>query len=124
MKLSSKNCLKKISVPLAAVLFLVASPAFAVTVGDAAGNMTGQVTNIATLAKAGIFMAGLFVAGAAAMKFKAHSENAQQVPLKIPLIYSAVAALMIGLPAFVKMGVATIFGDASDIGDATGNTSI
>lgn len=112
--------MKKSSIVIASALLLLASPAFAVSVGDAASNLTGQVTNVATLIKAGVFMAGLGVAGAAAMKFKAHSENAQQVPLKIPLIYSAVAALMIGLPAFAQMGQTTIFGDTSGMGSADG----
>lgn len=106
-KLSTTNLML-----LAMVLAMFTAPAFAQqTFGDSAKGIFTQFKDFADVITAGVFLAGLAIGAAAAFKFKAHSENAQQVPLKIPLIYSLVAAICIGLPAFLNMGRNTIFED-------------
>lgn len=95
---------------LSMVLSMIAAPAFADTAGSAARGVFDQLKDFADVITAGVFLAGLGTGAAAAFKFKAHSENAQQVPLKVPLMYSLVAALCIGLPAYLNMGRETIFG--------------
>ena len=96
---------------LAVSLSMLAAPAFAATAGDMAEGVFQQLSSFADLFMGAIFLAGLGIGGAAAFKFKAHSENAQQVPLKVPLTYAAVAAICIGLPAFLMMGTSTLFGE-------------
>lgn len=112
-KLSTTNLML-----LAMVLAMFTAPAFAQTFGESAKGVFRQFKDFADVITAGVFLAGLAIGAAAAFKFKAHSENAQQVPLKIPLIYSLVAAICIGLPAFLNMGRNTLFdGDPSNTMD-------
>ena len=100
---------------IALALLFAASPAFAAsTAGDVAKNLFEQFRDFGDVITAGIFLAGLGIGGAAALKFKAHSENAQQVPLKIPMIYAIVAAICIGFVAFLQIGKDTMFGDGSE----------
>lgn len=94
------------------VLSMVAAPAFAANAGQVANNVFTQMTSFADVIMAGVFLAGLGVGAGAAFKFKAHSENAQQVPLKVPMMYAIVAALLIGFPAYLKMSKASLFGGA------------
>lgn len=94
---------------MAIVLLTFASPAFA-NAGQVARTVFGQMTAFADVITAGVFLAGLGVGAAAALKFKAHSENAQQVPLKVPMVYAIVAALLIGFPAYLKMSKTSLFG--------------
>lgn len=95
---------------LGMVLAMFAVPAFAQQdIGRAAINIFGQLSSIADVVTAGVFLAGLGIAAASAFKFKAHSENPQQVTLKVPLMYAFVAALCIGLPAYLNMSRSTIF---------------
>lgn len=101
---------------VAMALSVFAAPAFAQDMGAAATNVFGQLTSVADVVTAVIFLAGLGVGAAAAFKFKAHSDNAQQVPLKVPMFYAIVAALLIGLPAFLSMGKSTIFGADGEVG--------
>lgn len=96
---------------LALVLSMFAAPAFAQgDIGEAASNVFGQFKDIANVITGGVFLAGLGVGAAAAFKFKAHSENPQQVTLKVPLLYAFVAALCIGLPAYLNMSRTSLFG--------------
>ena len=95
-----------------AMLSLVALPASADNAGEVATRVFEQFSAFANVIMGAIFLAGLAIAGAAAFKFKEHSQNAQQVPLKIPMFYAIVAAICIGLPAFLIMGRTSLFGDA------------
>ena len=95
---------------LGMVLTMFAVPAFAQQdIGGAADNVFTQLTSVADVITAGVFLAGLGIAAASAFKFKAHSENPQQVTLKVPLMYAFVAALCIGLPAYLNLSRSTIF---------------
>lgn len=98
---------------LGMLLSMFALPAFAQSggqdIGGAADNVFTQLSSIADVITAGVFLAGLGIAAASAFKFKAHSENPQQVTLKVPLMYAFVAALCIGLPAYLNMSRSTIF---------------
>lgn len=100
---------KNLSVLFSLSVALVALPAFADTAGDAADNLFGQFSNFAKVLTAGSFLAGLGLGAISAFKFKAHADNPQQVTLKIPLIYALVAAILIGLPAWLNMSRNTLF---------------
>ena len=109
---------KTVVMAAALALFAAASPAFATsTAGDVAVNLLDQFSAFADLIIGGVFLAGLGVGAAAALKFKAHSENAQQVPLKVPMMYALVAALLIGFPAYLQISRSTVLGE-----DAEGST--
>lgn len=107
---------KSTLIAVGATLACVAVPAFAQgqNIGDSANNLFNQFSGIANVLTGGSFLAGIGLGGAAALKFKAHSENPQQVPLKHPLGYAAAASLCIGLPAFLNMGAGTFFGGSQN----------
>ena len=107
----------KTVLPMLALLAFVLLPdlAFAQTAaagdaGQAADNLSRQFNSFGHLALVACFCAGIGVAGAAAFKFKAHSENAQQVPIKVPIFYAIVAAILIAIPTFMAIGRNSIFG--------------
>lgn len=105
---------------LAFVLSMFAFPAFAQNAGDAAEHVTTQIGAMGKLALAAMFLAGIGVAAGSAFKFKAHSENASQVPLKVPLFWAIVAAILIAIPTFLAMGTSTIFGEGAATADVDG----
>lgn len=79
--------------------------------GGVADRVSGQLGAFGKLAMGALFLAGIGVAAGAAFKFKAHSENAQQTPLKIPLFWTIVAAILIAIPTFLSVGKTSLFGD-------------
>ena len=99
---------------MALLLSMFAFPAMAQeTFGDVADRVSGQLGSFSRLALGAMFLAGIGVAAGAAFKFKAHSENAQQVPLKVPLFWTIVAAILIAIPTFLAVGQSSLFGDAN-----------
>jgi hypothetical protein len=100
------------------VLCMVAFPAAAQdqNFGAVAENVSGQLGAFGKLALGAMFLAGIGVAAGAAFKFKAHSENAQQVPIKVPLFWTLVAAILIAIPTFLSVGKTSLFG--TDAGGA------
>ena len=78
--------------------------------GAVADRVSGQLGAFGKLALGAMFLAGMGVAAGAAFKFKAHSENAQQTPLKIPLFWAVVAAILIAIPTFLSVGQTSLFG--------------
>jgi len=99
---------------MALLLSMFAFPAMAQeTFGDVADRVSGQLGSFGRLALGAMFLAGIGVAAGAAFKFKAHSENAQQVSLKVPLFWTIVAAILIAIPTFLAVGQSSLFGDAN-----------
>lgn len=107
----------------ALMLMLVSAASFAQssTFGGAADNVTQQFGQFANLAISGLFLAGIVVGGIAAFKFKAHSDAPQQTKITVPIIYTVVAALLIGLPAFLMMAKNSTLGQGSQAGSINGN---
>ncbi len=104
---------------LAIAILCFAGPAFAQeNVGSLAAGLTDQVSNVTKLIAVVSYMLGIGAGLTAGLKFKAHSENPNQPPLKVPLMYSAVAAMLIALPSFLGAGATTLFGSDVQYGDA------
>lgn len=106
------------------LLMLVSAAALAqssTTFGGAADNVTQQFGQFANLAISGMFLAGIIVGGIAAFKFKAHSDAPQQTKITVPIIYTVVAAFLIGLPAFLMMAKNSTLGQGSQAGSINGN---
>jgi len=99
---------------MALLLSMFAFPAMAQDdFGAVADNVYGQLSSFSKLALGAMFLAGIGVAAGAAFKFKAHSENASQVPLKVPLFWMIVAIILIAIPTFLSVGRATLFQSTS-----------
>ena len=86
------------------LLSAMSAEAFAATTsfGTIASNITGSLANIATLIVSGSYVAGMAMAGAAILKFKAHKDNPTQVPLGTPIALLFVAAALLWLPSIMN----------------------
>jgi len=113
----------KVRLAMAAMaLMLVSGAAGAVgTIGDNASQFLTQLGPIADVVMAVFFIGGLVAGGMAAYKFKAHGDNPQQNKITTPIIYAAVAALLIGLPAFLEMSKDSVLGSGAQANGLNGN---
>lgn len=96
-----------------ALLLTASTAASATTLGDIADSFHSQLGSFADVVTGVLFLAGIVIGGLAAFKFKAHSDNPQQNKITTPLMYAVVAALLIGLPAFLNMAKDTTLGDGA-----------
>lgn len=96
-----------------AVLLMASSVASATTLGDIATSFQTQLGSFADVVLGVLFLAGIVIGGLAAFKFKAHSDNPQQNKITTPLMYAVVAAILIGLPAFLNMAKDTTLGQGA-----------
>lgn len=103
------------------LLTVSASASATGTFGDAAQAFQAQLGSFADVAMGVMFLAGLVIGGLAAFKFKAHSDNPGQNKITVPIVYSLVAALLIGLPAFLNMSKDTVLGNGAQGNSLNGN---
>jgi len=115
--------------------FLIAlSPAFVVTAFGAdsgAGNLSDVATNVlgsfgalAKLITAAAYVAGFGFAFAAILKFKAHKDNPQQIPVGTPIALLFVGAALIFLPTLFGITGSTVFGSGATVGGVGGQYSV
>ncbi|MBU0456258.1 MAG: type IV secretion protein IcmD [Pseudomonadota bacterium] len=126
-KIERYTLIKSILLFVSAVSCFYVSFAFAqsdLTLGSIAGNVQASFSNIAKLITAGSFIAGLGFAIGAILKFKAHKDNAQAVPLGTPIALLFIAAAMLFLPSVFKAAGMTIFGTTPTEAGVSGTTSI
>jgi len=119
----------KVAAKLAAILALVAVfpvLAQAQTTG-AAQNISGVAENIisnfgalADLITAAAYVAGFGFAFAAILKFKAHKDNPQQIPVGTPIALLFIAAALIFLPTIFSVSGKTVFGSGGTPGGISG----
>lgn len=116
---------KFIHVIIALALSLISVLAFAdtQTLGSIAENITTSFSGIAKLITGGSYLAGVGFAMAAIMKFKAHKDNPQQIPVGTPIALVFVAAAMMFLPTVYSSSGVTIFGTSAKPGQLSGVSS-
>jgi len=99
-------------------LFLLSDFAFAgaQTLGGVAAQVTESMSNLAKLISAASYVAGVGFALMGMLKFKAHKDQPQQVPLSQPIVLLCISAGLIFLPSFIKTAGQTLFkgGQASN----------
>ena len=91
-------------------------PAFAGDATDLSGIAGNVATNVKALGSMLViiaYVAGLGFALAGVLQFKAHKDNPAQVPLSKPVVYIAVSAGLLFLPALMESASVTIFGGTS-----------
>ena len=105
-------------------LYFISSVVFASGEGQSLGavaeNVTKSMTNVGKLIVAASYVAGVGFALMGMMKFKAHKDNPQQVPLSQPIVLLAIAAGLVFIPSLVSTGGTTLFGESAERGSATG----
>lgn len=96
----------------ASVGFLaVGGVAHAANLGDVANNIGSSVDGGLSLLMKGSYFAGSACAAGALFKFKQHSDNPQQTPMKVPVILAVVAAGLLALPSFRQTSTDTVWGN-------------
>ncbi len=94
----------------------------AVSMGNVASTITGSFENVTKLITATAYLAGIAFAVGAIIKFKAHKDNAAQVPIGQPVGLLMVAAALLFLPSILGITGETIFGSAASSAGPTGIT--
>ena len=115
---------KKIITSIAMMGALLALPEIAGadgSLGDVALHVTKSMSGVARLITAASYVAGVGFALMGLLKFKAHKDQPQQVPLSQPLVLLTIAAGLIFLPEVIKTTGATVWGDTAISAGPTGN---
>jgi intracellular multiplication protein IcmD len=89
-------------------------------IGSVAKNISLALTDIGLLINGAAYVAGLGFALAGMLKFKAHKDNPQQVPLSTGIVLFAVGAGLVFIPSLLKSGGHTLFGSTASEGSAAG----
>lgn len=90
------------------------------SLGDVAKNITGTMTNVGKLITAASYVAGVGFALMGMLKFKAHKDNPQQVPLSQPIVLIMIAAGLVFLPSLISTAGQTVFGGSQKSADTQG----
>jgi len=122
--------MKKVSLKKAGLLtmgavlcLLIASIAEALSgISSVATNVVGNLSGVAKLITAGAYVAGLGFGVGAVVKFKAHKDNAQQVPIGQPIALLFVAAALIFIPSVYQTSGGTLFGSSGATAGISGVT--
>lgn len=84
------------------------------TLGEMAGEITQDLTNLSKLIIAGSYLAGLGFCISAILKFKEHKDNPTHVTIGAPVSMLFIAAALLFLPSILNVAGYTMFGDSSD----------
>jgi len=122
MKVDKRALFKAILFFAVAIGSFYVSFAFAQSgIGGLASNVQKSFGPIAKLITGASFVAGLGFALAAILKFKAHRDNPQQVPVGTPIALMFIAVALLFLPHLFSVAGKTVFGSSG--GSSTGSVS-
>lgn len=93
-------------------------------IGSVATNVASGFMAIAKLITGAAFLAGLGFMMAAILKFKAHKDNPQQIPVGTPIALLFVGAALVFIPALLKVGGVTLFGSGAQAGAYSGISGV
>lgn len=79
------------------------------TIGEIADNFTQSLKGVDGTVTALAWVMAFVIALVAIFKFKAHSENPRETPLKTPLLLLFVAVLCVSLPMVLSSGTKTLY---------------
>lgn len=113
----------RVLLPLICLLFPWLAFADTETIGAIAEGVTSSFSGIAKLITGASYLAGIGFALAAILKFKAHKDNPQQIPVGTPIALVFVAAAMMFLPTVYSSSGITIFGTNAKPGQLSGVSS-
>lgn len=89
-------------------------------IGGVAQNIISNFESLAKLITAGSYIAGFGFAVGAILKFKAHKDNPQQIPIGTPIALLFIAAALIFLPSIFATAGHTLFGNEGIVGGVSG----
>ena len=85
------------------------------SIGTISTNITGSLRNASVLVTALAYLGALTFGFMGALKWKAYGEQPDRTPLKVPVTYMAIAAILAALPEFLGTGISTIWGDGATV---------
>jgi len=91
-------------------------------ISDVADTVTSNLTGVAKLITAASYVAGLGFAVGAILKFKAHKDNPQQIPIGTPIALVFIAAALLFLPSLMKSAGKTLFSSGGQTAGVAGTT--
>lgn len=98
----------------ACALFGFADSAMAKDFATIAAQSGKQFQGMADLLSTGSYLVGSGMAVQAALKFREHNENPQNVKLSKPITYALVSGMLLGLPTWMSVGKDSLFTDSQD----------
>ena len=90
-------------------------PSSGQSLGAISNNVTSSLRNAGVLVTALAYLGALVFGFMGALKWKAYGEQPDRTPLKVPVTYMAIAAILAALPEFLGTGVATIWGSGASV---------
>jgi len=125
--MKARGILKIAGYALLSVLFFYAANAFAQsnsgTLGQVADNIKTTFDSLGRLITAVAYIAGMGFGMASILKFKAHKDNPQQIPIGTPIALLFVAAALLFLPTLFSVAGKTVFGSNATSGGISGVVS-
>ena len=88
----------------------MAIPTNGKSIGTISQNITASLRDAGVLVTALSYLGALSFGFMGAMKWKAYGEQPDRTPLKVPVTYMAIAAILAALPEFLGTGISTIWG--------------
>lgn len=99
------------------IIFVIASFLFftrfaqAASIGDAAGNLHDITGMIGGIVEVIMYVAGVAVFVSAAMKYRLHKQNPQQVHISTPITELVLAIVLVLIPIVTRYGNELVFSD-------------
>ncbi len=90
-------------------------PSSGKSIGTIANNITTSLKGAGVMVTALAYLGALAFGFMGALKWKAYGEQPDRTPLKVPVTYMAIAAILAALPEFLGTGISTIWGDGASV---------
>lgn len=85
------------------------------SIGAISGNIVNSIQGAGLLVTALSYLGALVFGFMGALKWKAYGEQPDRTPLKVPVTYMAIAAILAALPEFLGTGISTIWGGGAQV---------
>jgi hypothetical protein len=96
----------------------VAGPSLAgggITIGQISANIVDSLKGAAQVITALAYLGAVTFGWIGMLKWKAHGEQPDRTPMKVPVTYWAIAAGCAALPEFIGTGIATLWGASPNL---------
>jgi hypothetical protein len=90
-------------------------PSSGKSIGTIAQNITTSISGAGIMVTALAYLGALAFGFMGALKWKAYGEQPDRTPLKVPVTYMAIAAILAALPEFLGTGISTIWGSNATV---------
>lgn len=86
-----------------------------ITIGQISENIVNSLRGAAQVVTALAYLGAVTFGWIGMLKWKAHGEQPDRTPMKVPVTYWAIAAGCAALPEFIGTGIATLWGSSPNL---------